>query len=56
MSEKVSKLDLQERLIDYSVRIINVSEQLPETKAGKHISFSNYKKQYIACPKIRRSS
>ncbi len=33
------KFDLQERLIDYAVRIINVSEQLPETKAGKHISF-----------------
>ena len=38
MSEKEKKFDLQERLIDYAVRIINVSEQLPETKAGKHIS------------------
>ena len=33
------KFDLQERFIDYAVRIINVSDQLPETKAGKHISF-----------------
>ena len=33
------KFDLQERFIDYAVRIINVSEQLPETKAGKHVSF-----------------
>ena len=32
------KFDLQERFIDYAVRIINVSEQLPETKAGKHIA------------------
>ena len=32
------KYDLQERFIDYAVRIINISEQLPETKAGKHIS------------------
>jgi len=32
------KFDLQERLIDYAVRIINVSEQLPDTKAGKHVS------------------
>ena len=32
------KFDLQERFIDYAVRIIKVSEQLPETKAGKHIS------------------
>ncbi len=33
------KFDLQERFIDYAVRIINVSEQFPETKAGKHVSF-----------------
>ncbi len=33
------KFDLQNRFIDYAVRIIHVSEQLPETKAGKHISF-----------------
>ena len=32
------KFDLQERFVDYAVRIINVSEQLPETKAGKHIA------------------
>ena len=45
MSEKgknkennLKKFDLQERFIDYAVRIINVSEQLPETKAGRHIS------------------
>ncbi len=31
------KFDLQERLSDYAVKIINVSEQLPETKEGKHI-------------------
>ncbi|MCP4378315.1 MAG: four helix bundle protein [bacterium] len=30
--------DLQDRLIDYAVRIIKLSESLPETKAGKHIS------------------
>ena len=34
----LKKFDLQERFIDYAVRIINVSEQLPETKAGRHIS------------------
>jgi four helix bundle protein len=31
------KFDLQERFIDYAVRIIKASEKLPETKAGKHI-------------------
>ena len=30
--------DLQDRLIDYAVRIVNLSEALPDTKAGKHVS------------------
>ena len=30
--------DLQDRLIDYAVRIIKVSEALPETMAGRHVS------------------
>ena len=30
--------DLQDRLIDYAVRIIKVSETLPETTAGRHVS------------------
>ncbi len=32
MNEKEKKFDLKERFIDYEVRIINVSEQLSETK------------------------
>ena len=35
---KEREYDLQERLIDYAVRIIKLSESLPETKAGKHVS------------------
>ncbi len=31
------KYDLQERFIEYAVKIIRLSESLPETKAGKHI-------------------
>lgn len=39
MKEKESKkFDLLDRLIQYSVRIIRVSEQLPNTTPGKHIS------------------
>jgi len=39
MKEKESKkFDLRDRLIQYSVRIIKVSEQLPNTTTGKHIS------------------
>ena len=32
------KFDLQERFVDYAVRVIKLSEKFPETKAGKHIS------------------
>jgi four helix bundle protein len=33
-----NRYDLQDRLIDYAVRIIRLSESLPETKAGRHVS------------------
>ena len=36
--KKERQYDLQDRLIDYAVRIIKLSEALPETKAGKHVS------------------
>jgi len=36
--ENERQYDLQDRLIDYAVRIIRVSESLPETRTGKHIS------------------
>ena len=32
------KYDLEDRLIDYAVRIIRLSEKLPESRAGKHIA------------------
>ena len=32
------KFDLQERFVKYAVRIIKISDNLPNTKAGKHIS------------------
>ena len=31
-------IDIQERLIKFAVRIIKISEKLPNTRAGKHIS------------------
>jgi len=34
---KENSYNLQERFIDYAVRIIRLSESLPETRAGKHI-------------------
>ena len=36
--KKERAYDLQDRLVDYAVRIIKLSEALPETKAGKHVS------------------
>jgi len=35
---KEREFDLQDRFIGYAVRIIKLSEALPETKAGKHVS------------------
>ena len=34
---KEREYDLQDRFIDFAMRIIKLSEALPETKAGKHI-------------------
>ena len=38
MADKAQKFDLEDRLIDFAVRIINVVEALPETRAGKHVA------------------
>ncbi len=35
---KEREYNLQDRLVDFAVRIIKLSEALPNTKAGKHIS------------------
>jgi four helix bundle protein len=35
---KIVTYDLEERLLEYSVRIIEVVEQLPNTKTGNHIA------------------
>lgn len=32
------KYDLEERLLKYSVRIINLVDQLPDTRTGKHVA------------------
>ena len=36
--KKERHYDLQDRLVDYAVRIMKLSEALPDTKAGKHVS------------------
>ena len=38
IAERKNGFDLEERLIDYAVRIIAVAESLPTTKAGQHVS------------------
>ena len=35
---KKRKYDLEDRLLDFSVRIINVVEALPNTRSGNHIA------------------
>ncbi len=36
--ETKRKFDLEERLINFSVRILNVVETMPETRSGNHIA------------------
>jgi hypothetical protein len=38
MTKGKSEFDLEDRLIDFSVRIIRTSESLPKSKVGKHIA------------------
>jgi len=38
MSKESRIFDLEERLIDFAVRIIRIAESLPKTKVGKHIA------------------
>jgi four helix bundle protein len=38
MTKENKDLDLEDRLIDFAVRIIHVAESLSKTKAGNHIS------------------
>jgi four helix bundle protein len=38
MSKESRTFDLEERLIDFAVRIIRISESLPKTRVGNHIA------------------
>ncbi len=38
MSRRDKDFDLEDRLIDFAVRIIQLTESLPKTKVGKHIA------------------
>lgn len=38
MSKDWKSFDLEDRLIDFSVRIIRIAEALPKTKIGSHIA------------------
>ena len=38
MSKELSQFDLEERLIDFAIRIIRVAESLPKSKVGNHIA------------------
>jgi four helix bundle protein len=35
---KNQRYDLEERLLEYSVRIMKIVEQLPNTRAGNHVA------------------
>ena len=36
--DRIHKYDLEERLVDFAVRIIRITESLPKTTIGKHIA------------------
>jgi four helix bundle protein len=38
MSKEVKKYDIEDRLIDFAVRIIKLAGSLPKTKIGNHIA------------------
>ena len=38
MSKETRTFDLEDRLIDYTIRIIRTAESLPKTKVGNHIA------------------
>ena len=38
MTKENKEINLEDRLIDFAVRIINLAESLPKTKAGNHIA------------------
>ena len=38
MSKDKRIFDLEERLVDFAVRIIRTAESLPKTRAGNHIA------------------
>lgn len=37
-NQEVRKFDLEDRLVDFAVRIIETAEALPNTRAGNHIA------------------
>jgi four helix bundle protein len=38
MSKEKNRYDLEERLIDFAVRVIRIAETLPKTRVGNHIA------------------
>jgi len=48
--------DLEERLIDFAVRIINVVDALPNTKVGNHVAGQLLRVRHVSGTELRRSS
>lgn len=46
------KYDLEERLINFALLIIDIVEQLPSSRAGNHNSGSIAPFRYVACLKL----
>ena len=47
MSKDKRIFDLEERLVDFAVRIIRTAESLPKTRAGKSHCRATYSLRYV---------
>ena len=49
---KLSKQDLENRLIDFAILAIDISESLPNTRAGNHLAGQLVRSGNITCIKL----
>lgn len=56
MDNKNPKFNLEGRLIDFAVIILDLVEKLPNTYAGKHLGGATYKVRYFSRTQLRRST
>ena len=56
MNEKERNYDLQERLIEFAVRVLNVVESLPNSRVGNHVAGQLIRSGTSPAPKSNNGS